>query len=156
MADWEARIEQFWETADDADAAGTMARMRELLAERAADDPVALYELASVHDFLGNEREAAPLYRAALDAGLDGARRPQAMVQLASTLRNLGRPRDAIELLRGAELDDATRPGAQAFLALALHDAGEPAEALRVALRALAPTLPLYRNSVTAYAAELR
>jgi hypothetical protein len=95
------------------------------------------------------------LYRAALSSGLDGDRRSQAVIQLASSLRNIDDPEAAIELLRDAAPDHVTGDAAQAFLALALHDAGHTAAALRVALRALAPTLPLYAGAVVAYADEL-
>lgn len=129
--------------------------MRELVAERPATDPDALYELASVHDFLGHEHDAIPLYRAALTSGLSGDRVSQAVIQLASSLRNVGETGAAIALLRDSPTDPVTGSAAEAFLALALHDAGEHSEALKVALTALAPTLPLYSRSVVSYAAEL-
>ncbi|GEB96311.1 tetratricopeptide repeat protein [Microbacterium lacticum] len=62
--------------------------MQALVAERADDDPGALYEWASVHDYLGKEHEAVSLYRAALDRGLSEPRRAQGMMQLANSLRN--------------------------------------------------------------------
>ena len=67
--------------------------------------------------------EAEPLYRRALEAGLDDDHRTQAVIQLASTLRNLGRLEESLDLLRAeydrgpdAPLHDATA----AFYALAL------------------------------------
>jgi tetratricopeptide (TPR) repeat protein len=153
---WDARIDAFWASADPTRPDETLATMRGLVAERAADDPDALYEWASVHDFLGREAEAIPLYRAALHTGLAGDRRPQAIVQLASSLRNAGDADAAVRLLEAHAPHPVTGAAAQAFLALALHDAGRPAEALRVALTALAPTLPLYSRAVAAYAEDLR
>lgn len=44
---------------------------------------------ASAHDFLVSKTEAIPLHRLALDAGLNDRRRPQAFIQLASSLRNV-------------------------------------------------------------------
>jgi len=154
MTSWEDRIAAFWDEADDTDPE-VVGRMRALVDERPADDPAALFEWASVLDFVGREHDAVPAYEAALAAGLDGDRMPQAMVQLASSLRNIGRADEGAALLR--ELGEHTIAGAavQAFLALCLRDAGQPDEALAVALRALAPTLPLYRRSVVAYADEL-
>ncbi|BBH68351.1 hypothetical protein ACTI_50360 [Actinoplanes sp. OR16] len=154
-ASWEQRIDEFWATADDAAPETTLRAMRVLVEERGEDDPDALYEWASVHDFLGREAEAVPLYRRALDAGLAAPRRQQAIVQLGSSLRNVGEPGEAVALLSPQEPDAVVGDAAQAFLALALHDAGRPGEALRVALKALAKTLPLYRRAVTAYADEL-
>lgn len=152
--DWDARVAAFWATADDERADETVAGMRALVAERPADDPRALYELASAHDFVGREAEAVPLYRAAIDGGLDPEHGPLAVIQLASSLRNVGEAAEAVALLEALP-DDAHGPGRDAFLALALHDAGRPTEALAVALRRLAPTLPEYRRAVAAYAEDL-
>ncbi len=154
-ADWDEQIAAFWATADGAPAARLLDDMSRLVDQRRADDPEAIYEWASVHDFLGAEDQAIPLYRKALDLGLSGERRPQAIVQLASSLRNAGQPGAAVELLTDAELDEATSPGAQAFLALALRDCGRFDEALQVSLTALARTLPLYRTPVEEYARAL-
>lgn len=152
---WNERIEAFWANADDTQPGASLNAMRALVDERPEDDPDALYEWASVHDFLGREAEAVPLYRAALANGLAAPRRQQAVIQLASSLRNVGEPDAAVELLRDLPADEIVGDAAQAFLALALWDAGRTAEALRTALRALAPTLPLYRRSVEHYATEL-
>ena len=152
---WNDRVAAFWAGADDEDDERMLDAMRRLIQERAAEDPDALYEWASVHDFLGREADAVPLYRAALDAGLAGDRRPQAVIQLASSLRNTGDAAAAIELLQDVPDDAPTGAAAKAFLALALHDAGRADEALRVALNALAPTLPLYRRAVSTYADAL-
>ena len=101
-----------------------------------------MYEWASVHDYLGREAQAVPLYRRALLLGLDEGRLPQAQIQLASSLRNLGEAGEAIALLERMEDSDAVGDARQAFLALALFDAGRPRDALRVALLALGKTRP--------------
>jgi hypothetical protein len=129
--------------------------MHALVEERPADDPEAVYEWASVHDYLGMEREAIPLYEAALELGLAGAREPQAIIQLASSLRNVGEPDAAVRLLREHPNDEVTGDAAQAFLALALRDSGHQDEALRTALVALSRTLPRYRRAVEHYAEQL-
>lgn len=152
---WDERIAAFWTLADDSQVEVTLTAMKRLVDERPATDPDALYEWASVHDFLGREAEAVPLYRAALAAGLDGDREPQAVIQLASSLRNVGDPQAAVDLLHGRPQDAVTGSAGQAFLALALYDAGQSRAALQTALRALAPTLPLYSRAVLSYADEL-
>ncbi|MDT0341725.1 tetratricopeptide repeat protein [Streptomyces litchfieldiae] len=153
-ADWRRRAERLWDTFDDHDAEGFRDAMRALVAELPAEHPLGLFELASAYDATDGEAEAAALYRRALAAGLPGDLRRQAVIQLASTLRNLGEVAASVELLRGEraaasdELDDAV----DAFLALSLADAGREREAVALLLRALAGHLPRYRRSVTAYA----
>ena len=152
---WRRSVDAFWETCDDTDPDGAIERMRLLVDQRPIGDAEALFEWASIHDSVGRERDAVTGYRAALDAGLQRPYRAQALIQLASSLRNIGSIAEAIRLLESAEADESVGDSAQAFLALALHDSGRHADALRVALTALAPTLPQYRRSVLAYAEAL-
>ena len=126
--------------------------MEVLIEERPADDAEALHEWASAHDFIGREEEAIPLYRRALEAGLGGKKRSQALIQLGSSLRNVGETESAISVLGQIPGDSVTGDAHRAFLALALYDAGRYDEALHVALKALVPTLPLYGRAVSAYA----
>ena len=84
-------------------------------------------------------------------------RRRRAVIQYASTLRNLGRVEESIGLLtveREAAADDLDDAVA-AFLALALVDAGRAREATGLALGALARHLPEYARSVRRYADAL-
>ncbi|MFS0867421.1 tetratricopeptide repeat protein [Microbacterium sp. 179-B 1A2 NHS] len=155
VADWDARVAAVWDLAEADRPDELRAAMAALLAERAENDPAGLFERASVEDFLGEEAAAIPLYRAALEAGLDGERRSQAVIQLASSLRNVGDASAAIALLQRFPGDDPLAPAARAFLALALHDDDKPTRALRTALTELAPHLPAYGRAVAAYAAEL-
>ena len=74
MTDWEERFRIFWLDASDADEESTLSSMHVLIAERRDDDPAAIFEWAAVHDFLGREAEAIPLYRRALELGLDPVR----------------------------------------------------------------------------------
>lgn len=152
---WDERVAAFWASADESRPEAVLAELGELVAERPAGDPDALYEWASAHDFLGEEAKAIPLYRSALAAGLTGTRKPQAIIQLASSLRNVGDPAAAVELLEALPDDAVTGAAAQAFLALSLRDCGEHDRALRTALKALAPTLPMYQRAIDGYADEL-
>lgn len=76
------------------------------------------------------------------------------MIQLASSLRNLGKASGSVALLTAErdagsdELDDAV----SAFLALALVDVGREREAVSLALTALARHLPRYQRSLANYA----
>ena len=56
------------------------------------DDAVDMFEQACELDSTGHPDRAAPLYRAALDAGLAGINRRRATIQMASSLRNLVMP----------------------------------------------------------------
>lgn len=154
---WDDRVAAVWadETIDDEQR---IAAIDALAAERPAGDARAAFEAAGARDSAGHEVEAEVFYRAALEAGLDAEHRPQAIIQLASTLRNLGRTAESVVLLEQQLADDPTGPYADAtaaFLALALASSGDPRRATAVALRALVPHLPRYHRSVRAYADEL-
>ncbi|WP_110945387.1 tetratricopeptide repeat protein [Streptomyces avicenniae] len=155
--DWERRVARLWAEFDTWDEAAFRAAMKDLVATRPPEDPAGLFELASALDATDQESEAAHLYRRALAAGLDGPRRRQAVIQLASTLRNLGRSEESVSLLRAEravasdDLDDALA----AFLALSLTDAGREREAVSLLLRTLSPHLTRYRRSVDGYADDL-
>ncbi|OZD30878.1 hypothetical protein CH252_41000 [Rhodococcus sp. 06-1477-1B] len=157
MSDWQSRVDAVWAdeslTPDD-----VIVRIDAMAAERPADDAVALFERAGARDSAGVEDEAEVLYRRALEIGLDDERRTRATIQLASTIRNLGKTDEALEMLR-AEYDREPRgplhDEAAAFYALALVSAGEPERAASIALQALAPHLGRYTRSVTGYAREI-
>ena len=148
-------FDAFWERAAGTDPERLRAELADLIGTLRPGDPVAAYERASLHDYLGEEAEAVPLYREALDAGLDGERRSACVIQLASSLRNVGDPSGALALLHPFPADDPLADAARAFEALALFSDQKPAPALRTALTALAPHLPAYRRSVESYASEL-
>ncbi|MGW2208034.1 tetratricopeptide repeat protein [Streptomyces sp. NPDC001781] len=152
--EWEQRCAALWDAFDDLDAARFRSRMAALTGELPPDHPVAAYELASAHDATDLGEDAVPLYRRALDTGLPDDRRRQAVVQLASTLRTLGQPEAAADLLltERAHTSDHLDDAVTAFLALTLIDLGREREAAALALGALAPHLPAYRISVARYA----
>jgi len=157
MDGWQRRIDAVWDEAATRGEDATLAAILALAAER-PDDALGMYETAGAYDFAGREAEAEPFYRRALDAGLAEPERTRATIQLASTLRNLDRPQEAVELLRDlldARPDDPLAADAHAFAALALFDLGLHADALRESLTALSPHLGRYGRAVGAYAAEL-
>ena len=156
--EWHARIAAVWDEADRLDHAELVRRIDEVAAER-PDDPLALFERGGARDSTGDEAGAERFYRAALAAGLAGAERAQCVIQLASTVRNLQRPEESLELLRAEfearAADDEYADAAVAFAALALVDLGRPVEAVAALLHTLTPHLPRYHRSVPAYADEL-
>jgi len=157
VEDWEIRVQQVWASAATRADSEILQAVDDLAAERPPQDPAALFERASARDYAAQEAEAEVLYREALRAGLTGDRRAQAVIQLASTLRLLGRPGEAVDLLE-RESATGTRDdldGARAaFLALALADAGQERRALATALTALSDHLPQYQRAVRLYAQD--
>ena len=95
-----------------------------------------------------------PLYEAALGAGVPGERRRRAVIQMASSLRNLGRPEESVALLtaEAARTSDHLDDAVTVVLALALTDVGRAREAVSLTVTALAPHLPRYQRSMANYA----
>lgn len=153
--EWDARLDAFWESVDLADPAAARAGLEALLVESPDGDGRAPFHRASLHDALGEEAAAIPLYRAALDLGLDERLRTPTLIQLASSLRNVGDPSGAMAALQTVDPADPLADAARAFYALAQFDDGKPASALRTALQALSPHLPAYESAVDRYAEEL-
>jgi hypothetical protein len=163
MNDWERRLAQAWAEFEGYEARGAAGeaefrkRIDELAGELPPGSPVAAYERAGAWDSTDRSDLAVPLYREALSAGLAGMRRRGAVIQLASSLRNIGQVAESIELLtaeqQNRDPDAAVLADAlSAFLALCLADVGHEREALFLALSALAPHLPRYQRSVANYA----
>jgi hypothetical protein len=161
--DWEARIAAAWESIDEYD--GREGEFRALIDGLAAQlpdaDPVAAFERACAWDSTGHSDRAVPLYEWALSHGLTGYRRRRAVIQMSSSLRNIGQAETAVELLEAersidpATLDEQTQSLADATsatLALCLADSGREREAVSVAVAALAPHLPRYQRSMANYA----
>jgi len=156
--DWQTRVDAVWADAANLPDDELVSRIDALAAERGPTDAAALAERGGARDSAGLEEEAVGFYRAALAAGLDDARRGQVVIQLASTVRNLGRPEESLELLSAEFAGQPQHPladAATAFAALALATAGRPTEGLVAVLHALAPHLPRYQRAVNAYADEL-
>ena len=155
--DWEQRLAALWAAMDQHGDESFLAAMNVLVDELPNDSAIGAYEQASAFDSTGDAVSAIPLYRRALSLGLAEDRRRQAVIQLASSLRNVGAAAESVALLRAEqalvsdELDDAV----SGFLALALADAGQPHQALSVALLALSGQMTRYRRSLSNYAREI-
>jgi hypothetical protein len=160
---WEARVAELWQRAESLSADELVRAIDVLADERDPDDAAALFERACARDTAGIEADAETCYRAALATGrLDPYRSSRASIQLASTLRILGRLQESEQLLV-RELDRHLEAGAQralhdearAILALTYVAQGRATEAAGLALCALAPHLSRYNRSVSRNAAEL-
>ena len=155
--DWEQRLTELWKSIDDYEETEFLRRMDTLVSELPPGDAIGLFERAGALDSTGHSDSAVPLYQQALDADLLGERRRRAIIQMASSLRNLGRAIESVQLLEEEKhytsdhLDDAVT----ATLALALVDIGREREAASIAIKALSRHLPRYNRSMANYAQAL-
>ena len=99
------------------------------------NDAVNLFQQASEHDAAGREAEAVPLYEGALALGLPDPLAAQALVQLGSSLRNVGRAAHAVAVLDGARGRFPDDAAVRIFRALALESAGRCRDAVVELLR---------------------
>ncbi|MEV8251555.1 tetratricopeptide repeat protein [Microbacterium sp. NPDC076768] len=159
MKSWDDRVDAVWADASGEEVgAETIARIDALAAERGVDDARAEFERAGARDSAGYPADAVVLYRRALALGLDDDHRAQCIVQLASSLRNMGEYDEALTVIQCAESLPAGSPYRDAIAtvhALTLASSGRPAHGLSVALMALVPHLPRYHRSMSAYAQEI-
>jgi tetratricopeptide (TPR) repeat protein len=153
-AEWEQRVAEAWASIDERHEADFLSLMEKLVEELPPGDPDGLFERAASLDSTGHSDLAVPLYEHALEAGLTGERRRRAVIQMASSLRNLDRSQESVALLTAElaagsdDLDDAVKT----VLALALTDVGREREAVSIAVGALAAHLPRYQRSMANYA----
>jgi Flp pilus assembly protein TadD len=156
-ADWEQRVAGAWASIDERSEPEFLALIEGLAAELPPGSARAAFERACSFDSTGHSDRAVPLYREALEIGLTGEHRRRTVIQMSSSLRNLGRPEESVALLTAEmeagsdHLDDAVR----ATLALALTDVGREREAVSLAVGALARHLPRYQRSMANYARQL-
>lgn len=118
------------------------------------------YEVACLHDYLGQEAAAVGHYTAAIAAGLSGDRLRSAYLGLGSTYRALGAYTEAL-----GTLDEGVRryPDAlelRVFRAMALYNAGRAKEAVETLLRVIAQAtsdaeLASYREAIELYAQDI-
>jgi tetratricopeptide (TPR) repeat protein len=97
-------------------------------------DVHAQLEAAYGNDRAGDERTAIIHYEEAYRLGVPVELRRRFLVGFGSTLRNVGRAEDAVNVLAQAIEADPQYPSYAAFLALALADAGHPKAALATLL----------------------
>jgi tetratricopeptide (TPR) repeat protein len=154
ISDWQTRIDAVWADSERLGDQGVMDAMDALAAD-APDPALALFERGGSRDSGGRPDEAEPLYREALALGLPDDERAQCTIQLASSLRNLGRADESLTLLRDADPYPPYAVATAAITALTLASLDRPREGLAALLREVAPTLPRYQRSMRAYADEL-
>jgi tetratricopeptide (TPR) repeat protein len=156
---WEDEVSALWSSARSGHLTDEeiVEQVDELATRCPYDDGTADFERGGARDSTGDPEAAVALYRSALTQGLDGIRRRECAIQLASSLRNLGQVDEAVEILTAerSRTSDGLDDAVTAFLALSLSSAGRDREGLGLALGALAPHLPRYQRSLAAYAEDL-
>lgn len=154
---WQHDLEAAWKSLEETSPAEFLARIRGIVEAPSVPRAMRAFQLACAHDSTGRPDLAVPGYEAALAKGLDGYERRRAKIQLASSMRNLGRSAQSVEILSdeptdlGDELDDAI----VVFRSLALTDVGREREAVVALVHALADHLPRYTASAHRYADAL-
>src|SRR6187402_3512159 len=128
-SDWQTQVDDVWARADKLGDQGVMDAM-DALAESAPDPALAFFERGGSRDSGGRPDLAEPLYREALALGLPDDERAQCTIQLASTLRNLDRPEEALTLLRDAAPYPPYAVATAAFAALTRASLERPLEGL--------------------------
>ncbi len=88
--------------------------------------------LALSLDGQGREAAAIPIYKEALNLGLKGRDIRDALVCLASSLRNLGRSQEAVRFLQSARIKFPKDVVVNLFLALALYDVRQYKKAVQI------------------------
>ena len=152
----EREIAALWETDDE--------QARLVAAQQLVDghpgDPRLVFELAGAKDAMGDEQGAIGLYEEALAGGLREPHRHRAQLQLASSLRVVGRAPEAQGLV--AEVLEARPHNTAALMlrALVQADLGQERQAVADLIRAtLEATTDVdtqtYRRALRAYADEL-
>ena len=85
--EWEQRVSELWASIDDHNEQEFLTRMEQLVAELPGNSAAAVFERASAFDSTGHSDLAVPLYRHALELGLQGERRRRAVAPHPAFIR---------------------------------------------------------------------
>ncbi len=113
-----------------------------------------VYQLAWTCDTLGRHADALPYYEKSVALGLPPNELSGALLGLGATLRTLGQPARAAEVLRSGKAQFPDNREFDVFLALLLHDQQQHAEALKLVLEVLCDTSE--DTGITAYQRAIR
>lgn len=111
----------------------------ELLQQYPKDAQV-LFEVGGSYDVLGEERQAIPYYRQAIETGLKGSDLQECLVCLGSSLRVTGAFAEAVEVLEEAVERFPNKNSGKLFLALTYYSQEQYEEAMRLLLTVLLET----------------
>jgi hypothetical protein len=143
---------------DDYEETAFLAHIDALAGELPEGDADGFFHRACARDSWGHSDLAVPLYREALErGGLTGENRRRAVIQMSSSLRNIGEAAAGLAMIEAERahgsdhLDDAL----DAVAALCLASLGREREGLSLVLIALAKHLPRYNRSMANYGKAL-
>lgn len=131
-----ATIEEAFARRDQANMGPTIAFFKKLLSEH-PDNPHVLYEVGGSYDTAGQEEKAVGYYERALP-GLTGETRRKCLLQYGSTLRNLERFDDSLDVFKQACAEFPESDSLRVFKALTLQAAGRKDKALATLLLVIA------------------
>jgi hypothetical protein len=157
-ADVNRRVAALFAAIDDYDEPSFLAEIDALAAELPEGDADGIFHRASARDSWGHSDLAVPLYAQALEiGGLTGENRRRAVIQMSSSLRNIGRVEDGLaNLLKEKENgEDHLSDALDCTIALCLSTLGRDREGLSLVLVALAKHLPRYNRSMANYGRAL-
>ena len=120
-----------------------------------------LYEVGGAYDTAGDEETAVGFYERALEVGLDGDLARRCAVQYGSTLRNLGRYAESLDVFARARERHPASPSLATFEALTRYAAGEADAAVAALLDVIAdhvdsPDIARYQAALRGNAEYLR
>ncbi|MCD7101686.1 tetratricopeptide repeat protein [Pseudoclavibacter sp. 13-3] len=96
---WRRIAEQAWNVAKDTDPESTVRLFEELVPFMDAQDPDDVFQLASAYYYANNHFKAQLFLEFVIKRGLSEENRPLAILQMADSLRSLGRGEDALRWL---------------------------------------------------------
>lgn len=160
VSELDAEMDRIFAARDRSRMRPTIDAFERLLGEHPGN-PRLLYEVGGSYDTAGEEQTAVGFYTRALELGLDGRLRRQCLLQLASTLRNLDRLDESLEMFDRAIAEFPDSPSLPVFKALTLHAAGRPNAGFALLLETIAdhlesPEIARYEAAIRGNAEYIR
>jgi tetratricopeptide (TPR) repeat protein len=126
------------------------------LLEEYPDEAQVLFEVGGSYDVMGQEGEAIPHYRRALELGLEGEMLQECLVCLGSSLRYVGEFKAAVETLEEAADKFESNGSGRVFLAMAYYSSGRHEDAVRTLIEVILDTtsdedILAYEEALTYY-----
>lgn len=130
------------------------------LVKEKPDEADLQYYLASTYDGLGQETAAIPHYQQAIELGLTGIHYEKALVQLGSSLRCVGKYKEAQEIFQKGLQEFPENAALSVFLAITEYNLGQNRQSIQRLLRVLMnePTnewIHTYKKALTFYSEHL-